>query len=191
MVETGGEIGARLRLLRDEAGLTLDALAARSGVSRAMLSKIERGEKNPTVQVVARVAAGLDTSVSHLLGLDVRRRVVRIPRDGRRVLRDPDSGYTREPLSPTFDAGGLEFVRVVMPPGAGSGPFPPHRRGTEEYVAVERGRVRLRLTEADEYLLDAGDALFFEADTVHEFWNAAPDTESVFYLVIHGARAIG
>lgn len=183
------EFGERLHALRTAAGLTLDALAARSGVSRAMLSKVERGEKSPTVRVAAQIAAGLDVGVSRLLGADERRRVVRVPRGPERTLRDAEGGYTRELLSPAFDAGGLEFVRVAMPPGSGSGAFPPHRRGTEEHVAVERGRVRLRLAGADDYVLDAGDALFFEADCTHEFWNDAPDAESVFYLVIHGPGA--
>lgn len=182
------DIGGRLRDLRTASGLSLDMLAERSGVSRAMLSKIERGEKNPTVRIVAQIAAGLDISVSRLLGLDERRRVIRVPAGSQRILADAASGYTRELLSPTFDATGLEFIRVVMPPGVGSGTFPAHRRGTEEYVAVAQGCVRLRLGDTDNYLLETGDAIFFEADVAHAFWNVMPDDESVFYLVINGGR---
>ncbi|HKH75527.1 MAG TPA: helix-turn-helix transcriptional regulator, partial [Rubrobacteraceae bacterium] len=50
-----GRLGERVRELRRERGLTLDGLAGRSGVSRAMISKVERGEKNPTLVVAAKV----------------------------------------------------------------------------------------------------------------------------------------
>ena len=53
-----------MRELRRERGLTLEALAERSGVSRAMISKVERGEKNPTLVVAAKVAEGLDVDLS-------------------------------------------------------------------------------------------------------------------------------
>ena len=56
---SSGRLGGRVRALRRERGLTLEVLAGRSGVSRAMISKLERGEKNPTLVVAAKVAAGL------------------------------------------------------------------------------------------------------------------------------------
>ena len=64
MVEevSSGRLGERARALRRERGLTLDVLAERSGVSRAMISKLERGEKNPTLVVAAKVAEGLEVS---------------------------------------------------------------------------------------------------------------------------------
>ncbi len=177
-----GRLGGRVRDLRRERGLTLDGLAARSGVSRAMISKLERGEKNPTLVVAARVAEGLGVSLSQLVGVEERRRVVVVPRRARMVVRDPETGFERQLLSPSFGGRGVEFVRNVVPEGSSSGEFPRHRKGAEEYVVVERGVLRAVLG-GEEYLLEEGDALYFEADVAHRFDNAG-EGECSYYLVI-------
>lgn len=162
--------------------MTLEAFAERSGVSRAMLSKLERGEKNPTLVVTARIAEGFGVTLSGLLGTEERREVVLVPRERRMMMKDPETGFERQLLSPTFGARGVEFVRNVVPEGASSGEFPPHRRGVEEHLVVERGRLRAVLG-GEEYLLEEGDAVFFEADVPHRFDNAGEGTCS-YYLVI-------
>jgi transcriptional regulator with XRE-family HTH domain len=179
---SSGRLGARLRALRRERGLTLEVLAGRSGVSRAMISKLERGEKNPTLVVAAKVAEGLEVSLSQLVGVDERREVVVVPKERRMVMRDPQTGFERQLLSPSFGGRGIEFIRNVMPEGGTSGEFPAHRRGVEEYVVVERGRVRAFIGGED-HQLDEGDALYFEADTPHRFDNAG-EGECSYYLVI-------
>jgi mannose-6-phosphate isomerase-like protein (cupin superfamily) len=160
----------------------LDVLAERSGVSRAMISKLERGEKHPTLVIAAKVAAGLEISLSQLIGGEERRKVVVVPRDRRMVMRDPVTGFERQLLSPSFAGRGIEFLRNVVPEDSTSGDFPPHRRGVEEYVVVERGRLRAVLG-GEEYLLEEGDALYFEADVAHRFENAGEGGCS-YYLVI-------
>lgn len=184
MVEalSAGQLGVRVRGLRSEQGMTLEDLAGRSGVSRAMLSKIERGEKNPTLVVAAKVAEGLGVPVSRLLGEEERREVVVVPRARRMVMRDPETGFERQLLSPAFAGRGIEFVRNVVPEGSTSGEFPPHRRGVEEYVVVERGKLRVSLAD-EEYLVEEGDAVYFEADVTHRFDNAGSGPCS-YYLVI-------
>jgi transcriptional regulator with XRE-family HTH domain len=177
-----GELGAWVRGLRRERGLTLEELAERSGVSRAMISKVERGEKNPTLVVATKLAEGLEINLSRLLKIEERREVVVQPRDRRMVMRDPKTGFERQLLSPAFGGRGAEFVRNVIPEGSTSGEFPPHRKGVEEYVAVEKGRLKAMLG-SEEYLLEEGDALYFEADVSHRFDNAGDD-ECSYYLVI-------
>ncbi len=175
-------LGGRVRELRRHEGLTLDALAEKSGVSRAMISKVERGEKNPTLVVAARIAEGFGMTLSQLVGAKERHEVVVVPRERRMVMRDPETGFERQLLSPASHRRDVEFVRNVVPGGAGSGEFPPHRKGVEEYLVVEKGRLRAVL-DGEEYLLDEGDALFFEADVPHRFDNAGSG-ECVYYLVI-------
>jgi transcriptional regulator with XRE-family HTH domain len=177
---SSGRLGERIRGLRRERGLTLEVLAGRSGVSRAMISKLERGEKNPTLVVAAKVAEGLGVSLSQLVGVEERREVVVVPRERRMTVRDPETGFERQLLSPSF--GGIEFIRNVMPEGSTSGEFPPHRRGVEKYVVVEEGRLRAVLG-GENHLLDEGDALYFEADVRHRFDNAG-EGECSYYLVI-------
>jgi transcriptional regulator with XRE-family HTH domain len=177
---SSGRVGERVRGLRHERGWTLEVLAERSGVSRAMISKLERGEKNPTLVVAAKVAEGLGVSLSQLVGIEERRRVVVVPRGRRTTMRDPETGFERQLLSPSF--GELKFIRDVVPDGSTSGEFPPHRRGVEEYLVVEKGRLRVVLG-GEEYVLDEGDGAYFEADVTHRFDNAGRG-ECSYYLVI-------
>jgi transcriptional regulator with XRE-family HTH domain len=177
---SSGRLGERIRGLRRERRLTLDVLAGRSGVSRAMISKLERGEKNPTLVVAAKVAEGLGVSLSQLVGVEERREVVVVPRGRRMVMRDPETGFERQLLSPNL--GGIEFIRNVVPEGSTSGEFPPHCRGVEEYVVVEKGWLRAILG-GEEHLLGDGDALYFEADVPHRFDNVG-EGECSYYLVI-------
>ena len=177
---SSGRLGERVRGLRRERGWTLELLAERSGVSRAMISKLERGEKNPTLVVAAKVAEGLGVSLSRLVGLEESREVVVVSRERRMIMRDPVTGFERQLLSPSF--GGLEFIRNVVPEGSTSGEFPPHGRGVEEYVVVEKGSLRAVLG-GEEYVLEEGDAAYFEADVAHRFDNAG-EGECSYYLVI-------
>jgi transcriptional regulator with XRE-family HTH domain len=176
---SSGRVGERVRGLRRRRGWTLEVLAERSGVSRAMISKLERGEKNPTLVVTAKVAEGLGVSLTHLVGIEERRGAVVVPRDRRAVMRDPETGFERQLLS---SGRGLEFTRNVVPEGANSGVFPPHRRGVEEYLLVEKGRLRAILGGED-YVLDEGDSAYFEADVTHRFDNVG-EGECSYYLVI-------
>src|ERR671914_1762072 len=179
---SAGTLGERVRELRRGRGLTLEELAERSGVSRAMISKLERGEKNPTLVVAARLAEGLGVTLSRLAGMEERREVVVVPRERRMVMGDPETGFERQLLSPNFAGRGVEFIRNEIPEGSTSGEFPPHRRGVEEHIVVERGRLRATLA-GEEYLLGEGDAVCFEADLPRRFDNAG-EGECSYYLVI-------
>src|ERR671916_3420734 len=95
---SSGELGAWVRGLRRERGLTLEELAERSGVSRAMISKVERGEKNPTLVVAAKLAEGLGITLSQLAGMEERREIIVVPRERRMVMRDPEKGFERQLL---------------------------------------------------------------------------------------------
>jgi transcriptional regulator with XRE-family HTH domain len=179
---SSGRLGERVRALRRERGWTLEMLAGGSGVSRAMISKLERGEKNPTLVVAAKLAEGLGISLAQLVGIEEKREVVVVPRERRMTMRDPETGFERQLLSTSFGGRGVEFTRNVVPEGSTSGEFPPHRRGVEEYVVVERGRLRA-VFGGEEYFLDEGDAAYFDADLAHRFDNAG-EGECSYYLVI-------
>jgi len=175
-------LGARVRELRRGRGLTLEELAERSRVSRAMISKLERGEKNPTLVVAAKLAEGFGVTLSQLVGMEEQREVVVVHRDRRIVMRDPETGFERQLLSPSFGGRSIEFIRNVIPEGSTSGEFPPHRRGVEEYIVVEKGRLKA-LIGGVEHVLEVGDAVYFEADVAHRFDNVG-EGECSYYLVI-------
>jgi transcriptional regulator with XRE-family HTH domain len=179
---SSGRLGERVRELRRGRGLTLDGLAEISGVSRAMISKLERGEKNPTLVVAAKLAGGLGVTLSRLAGMEEHREVIIVPRERRMVMRDPETGFERQLLSPNSVGLGVEFMRNTIPEGSTSGEFPPHRKGVGEQIVVERGTLKAILA-GEEHLLREGDALYFEADVPHRFDNAGKQ-ECSYYLVI-------
>src|ERR687890_2569628 len=122
-METTSDINAhlaeRLRGLRSERGLTLDALAERAGVSRSMISLVERGESSPTAAVLDKLAAGLGVTLASLFAeKDSAGASPLARRADQRVWRDPDSGYMRRNLSPAGFPTPIELVEVVLPPGA-------------------------------------------------------------------------
>src|ERR1700745_1378851 len=103
---TAAQLGRRVRELRPRSGLTLEALAQRTGVSRAMLSKLERGAASPTVGVASRVAQVLAVSLGELVGLEAQRAAVLVPASRRMVFTDPASGVPRH-IFPALDGGAL------------------------------------------------------------------------------------
>jgi quercetin dioxygenase-like cupin family protein len=169
--------------------MTLDDLSASAGVSRAMLSEIERGVKNPTIRVVSQIAAGLGCTVSELLGEtpSPAESVWVTRRAERRVLLDPRSGVERHLLSPAFQARGVEVLWYSIPPGAETGEFPPHRRGVFEHITVVEGRLRCALGEEVVHLL-TGDSVSFPADLSHAFRNEGT-TPCRYLLIIDSSRA--
>ena len=180
-------VGTRVKKLRTGQGLTLEALADLSGVSRAMISKLERGEKNPTLVVAAKVAQALRVGLTDLMGVaESRRAVIVIPKSSRMIFRDSETGFERQLLSPAFESRSVEFVRHVIPKGETSGELPPYKTGTEKFLVVEQGRLRI-VIEGHDYVLNAGDSLYFEADTPHRFDNTGKGVCS-YYLVVSSRR---
>lgn len=182
------DLGERIRLERVRRQLSLEDLAARSGVSRSMLSAVERGGKVPTVLVLDRIATGLGTSIARLLGEEAAARVVLLRRDQQDVARDP-AGWERRILSPVLPGVEFELMRTTIPPGVDAGAFSPHAPGSREYVAVERGTLRLTVTGTP-YTLEAGDSIYYAGDVVHAFANPS-DEECVYYLAMEVAGAVG
>jgi len=116
-------LAKRLRVERETRGWTLADLAARSGVSRAMVSKIERGEASPTAALLGRLSAAFGLTLSQLFAQQEDGRDGALSRiDEQPVWRDPETGFLRRSLSPPgFGAGGsspMELVWGEMPPGA-------------------------------------------------------------------------
>jgi transcriptional regulator with XRE-family HTH domain len=111
-------IAERVRDLRADRALTLEALATRSGVSRSMLSLIERGESSPTAVILEKVASGLGVALASLFEragptAGPLSRLAHQP-----VWRDPESGYVRRNVSPSGVGSPLQIVEVSFPPQA-------------------------------------------------------------------------
>ena len=173
--------GARVRAARQQQGLTLDALAAAAGISRATLSNLERGEHSPSLTAATNVAGALRVSLAELLGDEDRRPVVTIPKAERLVFHDPATGIERQLLSPAFAGRGIEFIRVTLQPFTATDDLRPYHPPIDKYVLVEAGTLRV-LVGAEVHLLQEGDAFYFRASVSHRFENASQECCS--YLAI-------
>jgi transcriptional regulator with XRE-family HTH domain len=174
-------LGSRIRDERVRRGLGLEVLSDQCGVSRSMLSAVERGEKVPTVLVLDRIATGLGTSIARLMGQESRSRVAILRHADQDVVRDP-GGWQRRILSPVLPGIEFEFMRTTIDPGVDAGVFSPHAAGSREYVAVERGTLRLTI-DGTAHLLDAGDSIYFDGDCRHGFSNPGR-SQCVYYLAM-------
>ena len=180
-------LAAELRHQRRRQSLSLEQLASMSGVSRTMISKIERGEAVPSTVILSRLAESLGVTFAKLMLPAAEREIVVIPASVQPVLRDQASGFQRRCLSPVLPGRGIDWVLNTLPSGSATGEFTAHRRGVEEYIYVLRGRLRATIGERM-LILSKGDSLYFEADLPHAFSN--PDaTACEYFLVIDSNRA--
>ncbi|WP_281387590.1 XRE family transcriptional regulator [Nonomuraea rhodomycinica] len=153
--------------------MTLEQLSAQSSVSRAMLSKVERGEKTPTIGVASWIAHALDASLSDLIGAPAAAAsgvAVVMRKKDRPVFRDPETGFERHMVSAAPGAGGAEMVVHHLPAQVSTGLLPAYPPGTEKQVVVLEGALTVATGGINE-TLNTGDSLFFQADADHGFAN--------------------
>ena len=176
------ELGVRIRGERTRRGLSLEDLAEKARVSRSMLSAVERGDKAPSVVILDQIATGLGSSIARLLTAEEEGRVIVLRAGDQDVARDP-SGWERRILSPVLPRVEFEFMRTTLRPGVNAGAFLPHNAGSREYVAVERGALRLTL-DGTVYLLEKGDSIYYAGDCIHEFENPDRRAPCEYYLAM-------
>jgi XRE family transcriptional regulator, regulator of sulfur utilization len=167
--EPAAGVGARVRALREGMGLSLRDLAGRSGVSAPMLSQVERGETSPTLSVAAKIAAGLELTLSQLLRLDEAEHVV-VTRAGHR-RRAKRRGHTVEELTPPLPGQRADVSLHLLEPGTatgGPGDPPMHEPGSRETVVVLEGELAL-VIDGSRHTLGSGDSVTFDADLSHHF----------------------
>ncbi|MCJ2052059.1 helix-turn-helix domain-containing protein [Methylobacterium sp. J-070] len=179
-------LAEEIRRRRRERDLSLEALAAVSGVSRSMISKIERGEAVPSTAVLSRLAEALGVTFSRLMAPATELEVLLIPASRQPVLRDEASGFLRRCLSPVLPGRGIDWVLNTLPAGATTGEFVAHRRGVSEYIFVLKGRLRATIGDRA-VIVEEGDSLYFEADAGHAFTNLGSDA-CQYFLVIDATR---
>lgn len=181
-LELDMRLGRRLKATRQTRGLTLDQLAERSGVSRAMISRVERGESSPTAALLDRLCAGLGIVLSALFhdeqaGAGPLTRKAEQP-----VWTDPASGYLRRAVSPAGGSSKLEIVEVEMPAGARvllEAPRSGYR--LDQQLWLLEGEIVIGVG-GSEHRLAAGDCLAMLLDGPISFHN--PGTVPARYAVV-------
>lgn len=175
-------IGARLGTLRAERSLTLDGLAELSGVSRAMISRVERGEASPTAALLARLCSALGVSLSVFFAHGGAEAPPLARRADQPVWRDPESGYLRRVVAPGGTGSRVDVVEVEFPAGA-EVRFPGQQasRSQWQHVWLFDGEMDLTVGDTVHRLLP-GDCLFMNVGDVHGFRN--PTDKPARYAVI-------
>jgi transcriptional regulator with XRE-family HTH domain len=174
----------RVRSLRKSKGWTLEQLASTSGVSRSMLSQIERGAANPTLGVAHRIAQAFGLTLGQLVDDPVIRSNIDVVRasDPAALFRNDDRCRIRT-LSPLNLEKDVEFYEVTIHPGAAL-ESAPHYGGTREFLVVEQGAVRLE-SGSESAELARGDSAHYCADVPHRITNLATDAALLFLVVIY------
>jgi XRE family transcriptional regulator, regulator of sulfur utilization len=186
--ESAPQVGERVRALREAMGLSLRDLAERSGVSAPMLSQVERQETSPTIAVAAKIAAGLELSLSQLLRLDEGEHVT-ISRSGRR-RRFERGGHRFEELTPPLPGQRADVSLHTLKPGAatgGSDDPPMHEPGSRETAVVLTGTLAL-VVDGSRHELRSGDSVTFDADLPHHFENEGEEPTRFLAVIAAGLR---
>lgn len=183
--DVNARIAERVRDLRAARGLSLDALATESGVSRSMISLVERGESSPTAVVLAKLAAGLGVAMASLFDAAPVDDVPSGPvarRDDQPEWQDPESGYRRRNVSPPGVPQPMRIVEVLFPAGARVA-FDNGTRDARVYqqVWVLEGAIDVTVGET-RHRLREGDCLAMQLDVPAMFHN--PTRKPARYAVV-------
>ena len=166
--EISALIGERLHALRRERGMSLDTMAAMTGVSKPMLGQIERGVSNPTVATLWKIASGLGVPFTAFIVEESQIKVIRAEEQA--AFFDDEDRYQ---VYNTFTSAGgnVEVFRMRLMPGCHRS-SEPHARGVVESLTVFSGTMEIFVANVVHHL-SAGDTLSFPGDMVHEYRNGS------------------
>ncbi|SMP72177.1 helix-turn-helix domain-containing protein [Anoxynatronum buryatiense] len=159
-------IAGNLKELREQRRLSLDRVAELTGVSKSMLGQIERGESNPTIQTIWKMANGLKVSLTTLIDRNTPETVV-VKRSTVSPAGGNDGKIQIYPVFPFDPEKRFEVINLELSSGAYS-PSEPHADGAEEYLMVLEGDMNVTVG-GEVYALEAGDAIRYRADQSHAY----------------------
>ncbi len=180
-------VGDTLAALRQAHALSLDELSRKAGVSKSMLSQIERAQANPTVAVVWRLANALGVPIAELLGsapaAPAAPAITLVPTQATPSLRSPDGLCELRILGPVEMAGQFEWYELKLQPG-GVLDSQPHEPGTREHLTVAAGSMELQVADASQKL-KVSETARYPADCSHRIRNTGKTAASAWLVVIH------
>lgn len=179
-------IGEALAAQRAQARLTLDELSRRAGVSKSMLSQIERGQANPTVAVVWRLAQALGIELSELLEGAARGApggIEHVGAHGIPQLTSPDGLARLRILGPIDLAGQFEWYELSVAPG-GELASEGHEPGSREHLSLLSGSLQVHAGEAHQ-ALKPGETARYAADQAHAIRNTGKQPALALLVVLH------
>ncbi|GFZ34594.1 transcriptional regulator [Clostridium zeae] len=176
-------IGNKLKDIRIKRNLSLEEVSRLTNVSKAMLGQIERGQSNPTVSTLWKIATGLKVSFS--LFIDEKQDTLKVINQTEipPIIED-NNRMKLYPIFP-FDANkGFEIFTIELEPGCNH-VSTPHNDGVEEYIVVTEGQIELSIND-ENFILKKGNSIRFTANKPHTYKNLHEDAavfqNIIFYL---------
>jgi len=162
-------ISINLKRIREEQKFSLDRVAKLTGVSKSMLGQIERGESNPTITTVWKIANGLKVSFTSLLDESMTDAEIVSKEDVAPMVED-NGRYRLYPFFPYEDGRKFEVYKVEIEK-SGYLSAEPHGLGTQEFITVFQGEITVKVGD-EEYTVEEGNAIRFKADRAHSYHNS-------------------
>ncbi|KEI00924.1 helix-turn-helix domain-containing protein [Clostridium botulinum] len=180
MKELTSIIGTNLRTIRNKKNMTLDNVSKLTGVSKAMLGQIERGESNPTVSTLWKISTGLKVSFSSFID-DSNENLKIIYQDKIDPIIEDSSRMKLYPIFP-FDAKkNFEVFTVELEPNCNH-ISSPHDYGVEEYIIVTEGALKLTINDKI-FMLNKGHSISFKGNNQHSYENTSK-SKSIFQNIM-------
>ncbi len=174
-------IAVNVKKMREKRKLTLDAAAEITGVSRSMLAQIEKGDVNPTISVLWKIAVGYKVSFTSLLEPQQQSSVDFLP--AAEPLNEDGGRYLNYPVFAFDEAKGFECYRIVIKP-QGCLQAQPHLQGAEEYITVFEGSAAITVGEKT-YNLNKGESIRFMANVPHAYANTGSGDVQMNMLIYY------
>jgi len=174
-------LAQRLAALRTERGWSLDDLAQLTGISRATLSRLERGETSPTASLLGKLCSAHGMTMSRLLGELEQQGARHIPRAAQQIWVDTETGFQRRLVSPPSREFRMEMIEGTLPAGAVIAYEAAPVRGMEQHMWMLDGVLDYTLEGLD-YRLNPGDCLRFHIYGPTRF--SCPGPNPAHYLII-------
>lgn len=176
-------VAINVKKARESAGLTLDGAASLTGVSRSMLAQIEKGDVNPTITVLWKIANGYKISFTSMMEEKAAASQI-IRADTAVPLLEDEGRYINYPVFSFDKDRRFETYRIEIA-AFGHLEAQPHLRGTEEYITVFEGVVEITVKNGV-FLLERGDSIRFQADEFHGYRNPAKKKAALSMIIFYG-----
>ncbi len=175
-------VAINTKKIREQKKLTLDSAASITGVSRSMLAQIEKGEVNPTISVLWKIANGYKVSFTSLVENN-NNTISVIKESDINPLTENDDQYINYPIFLFNENTLFETYRIVIKEG-GSLSSQPHLNCSEEYITVFSGQVEINV-EDKSFCLSKGDSIKFQANVPHSYKNIGKETVELSMLIYY------
>ncbi len=175
-------VAVNIKAIREQKKLTLDAAAELTGVSRSMLAQIEKGDVNPTISVLWKIANGYKVSFTSLV--EKKTDEVSVIRQAEQTpLKEDDGRYLNYPIFAFDEKTLFETYRIVIEP-EGMLSAQPHLNGSEEYITVFSGEVEIMVAD-EQFQLSKGDSIRFSANVPHAYRNIGSEIAELSMLIFY------